>query len=422
VTRRAAPKLGAYLGLSAGALLAALALGRPELVALAAPFLFALAAGLVLASPPRLGVRLELDAERAIEGDEAGATLTVRADARASRVDVVLPVPVDVAVEPGAVAIALRAGETRELPLRLRLDRWGAHRLGPALLRVRDPLRLLVWDLAGPARPLLRVYPGGEALQRIVTARETQALAGNEVSRHKGEGIEFADVRPRAPGDPLRRVNWRASARRGELWVNESHPERNTDVVLFVDSFAEARLGRESTLDLAVRATAAVADVYARRRDRVGLIGFGGVLRWLAPGAGPVQLYRIVDGLLDTEIVLSYYWKEVDVIPRRALPPNALVLALTPLLDARSIGALLDLRARGVDLAVINISPLPFARPSGGETDELAFRLWTLRREVLRHRLQRTGVAVAEWRPAEPLQAVLEEVNAFRRSARHARV
>ena len=82
--------------------------------------------------------------------------------------------------------------------------------------------------------------------------------------------------------------------------MNESHPERNTDVILFVDSFAEARLGGEGTLDLAVRATAALADAYGRRRDRVGLIGFGGILRWLVPGTGLVQLYRIVDALLDT--------------------------------------------------------------------------------------------------------------------------
>ena len=143
--------------------------------------------------------------------------------------------------------------------------------------------------------------------------------------------------------------------------MNESHPERNTDVILFVDSFAEARLGGEGTLDLAVRATAALADAYVRRRDRVGLIGYGGILRWLAPGTGTVQLYRIVDALLDTEIVLSYYWKEIDVIPRRVLPPNALVIALSPLLDPRSVGALLDLRARGFDLAVIDVSPIPYA-------------------------------------------------------------
>ena len=106
--------------------------------------------------------------------------------------------------------------------------------------------------------------------------------------------------------------------------MNESHPERNTDVILFVDSFAEARGQDASTLDLAVRATAALADAYIGRRDRVGLISFGGILRWLEPGMGMVQLYRIVDALLDTQIILSYYWTGIDVIPRRTLPPSAL--------------------------------------------------------------------------------------------------
>jgi uncharacterized protein (DUF58 family) len=289
-------------------------------------------------------------------------------------------------------------------------------------VRARDPIGLLSWEQRIELRRELRVYPRENVLQRILQPRETQLFAGNEVSRRKGEGIEFADVRLWAPGDPLKRVNWRASARRGELWVNESHPERNTDVILFVDSFAEARREGTGTLDLAVRATAALADAYVRRRDRVGLIAFGGILRWLAPGTGTVQLYRIVDALLDTQIVLSYYWKEIDVIPRRTLPPSALVLALSPLLDARSVGALLDLRARGFDLAVIDVSPVPFApRPRGG-IDAIAYDVWTLRREALRHRLQRAGVAVAEWRDDVQLQAILEEVRAFRRHARHARV
>ena len=48
------------------------------------------------------------------------------------------------------------------------------------------------------------------------------------MARAKGDGIEFADIRPFVPGDRVRRINWRASARRPGLWVNESHPERNT--------------------------------------------------------------------------------------------------------------------------------------------------------------------------------------------------
>ncbi|MFZ1880667.1 MAG: DUF58 domain-containing protein [Gaiellaceae bacterium] len=424
MTRWASPKLAAYSGLSAVGLLTALVFARPELVALTAPFLLALAAGLALATPPRLTVDVELDAQRALEGDEVTARIKLGSVTPVDRLDLYLRLPAGLEVVEGAnpVSLHLPGGEERSLEVKLRAARWGAHVLGPTYTRARDPLGFLAWESSAGMRPELRVYPREEVLRRILQPRETQALAGNEVSRRKGEGIEFADIRPFAPGDPLKRVNWRASARRneGDLWVNESHPERNTDVILFVDSFAEARLGGAGTLDLAVRATATLADAYARRRDRIGLISFGGILRWLVPGTGLVQLYRVVDALLDTQIVLSYYWKEIDIIPRRTLPPSALVIALSPLLDARSVGALLDLRARGYDLAVIDVSPVPFTtRPTQG-LDAVAYDIWRLRRGALRHRLQSAGVAVAEWTDDVPLQAVLEEVREFRRYARHA--
>jgi len=423
VTRTATPKLRAYAALSAVGLLGALVSGRPELVALTAPFLLALAVGLALVSTPRLELGVKLDDDRTFEGGETTATVSVGAASPVPELDIYLNLPSQVALEDGEnpIAIHLAGGERRDLVLRMRALRWGGHALAPLYVRARDSLGFVNWESTLPGALELRVYPREDVLRRVLQPRETQLYSGNEVSRRKGEGIEFADVRLRAPGDPLKRVNWRASARRGELWVNESHPERNTDVILFVDSFAEASLDGESTLDLAVRATATLADAYVRRRDRVGLISFGGILRWLVPGMGLVQLYRIVDALIDTQIVLSYYWRDLDVIPARTLPPSALVVALSPLLDERSVGALLDLRARGFDLAVIDVSPVPFvARPSG--IDGIAYDIWRLRRDALRHRLQRAGVAVAEWVPDRQLLAALEEVREFRRYVRHARV
>jgi uncharacterized protein (DUF58 family) len=419
VTRAATAKLGGYAALSAAGLLAALISGRPELVALTAPFLLALAAGLALASAPRLGVAVALGDERTIEGAELEATIALSTESRIDRLDLYLHLPDGLELVDGEnpVSVTLAPRERRELILRLRARRWGAHELAPLHLRVVDSVGLITWEGSVAGAPPLRVYPREDVLRRVLRPRETQLSAGNEVSRRKGEGIEFADLRPWAPGDPVRRVNWRASARRGELWMNESHPERNTDVVLFVDSFAEARLGNVGTLELAVRATAALADAYVGRRDRVGLVAYGGILRWLVPGGGQVQLYRIVDALIDTEIVLSYFWRDLEVLPRRTLPPNALVIALSPLLDGRSVGALLDLRARGFDLAVLDVTPVPFTkRPDG--LDGLAHDIWTMRRDALRHRLLESGVAVAEWAPDTDLQAALEEVRAFRRYAR----
>ena len=146
-----------------------------------------------------------------------------------------------------------------------------------------------------------------------------------------------------------------------------------------------------------MRAAATLAGRYLERRDRVGLVTFGGVLRWLEPGAGLIQRYRLIDALLETGVEFSYAWKGVNTIPARTLPPKALVIAVTPLLDERSIAALLDLRARGYDLVVVEVSPEDIVKPGDG-LDALAYRLWLLRRAALRARFERSGVAVAQWR------------------------
>jgi uncharacterized protein (DUF58 family) len=427
VTRTASPKLAAYAALGGLGLLAALVTGRPELAAIALPFLAVLGAALVLAADPQLEVETSLDRDRVLEGDEVDVEIGLTVAHAVQRAEVLLVVPSALALVQGRNPVATHASARRPatFDLRLRADRWGVFDLRDVHLRARDLFGLFVWtshvrdqtpDMS------LRVYPRPEALPSLLRPAETQLFIGDELSRRKGEGIEFADLRPFAFGDQVRRVNWRASARRGELWVNEQHPEQNADVVIFLDSFAEARLGAHGTIEPAVRAAAALAERYLRRRDRVGLVSFGGTLRWLVPGTGATQLYRIVDALLDTKILLSYAWKSIDIVPVRTLPPQALVIALTPLLDERAVGALLDLRARGIDLAVVEVSPLPFVEAGRGRTRRQAYRLWELQREALRAEYAAAGVPVAEWLDDEPLAAPLEEVTAFRRHARLARV
>jgi uncharacterized protein (DUF58 family) len=63
-----------------------------------------------------------------------------------------------------------------------------------------------------------------------------------------------------------------------------------------------------------------------------------------------------------------------------------------------------------------------FASAAEGEKEELAYRLWQLKREALRARYRRAGIPLVEWRGGTPLDAVLEEVGTFRRRARFARV
>jgi uncharacterized protein (DUF58 family) len=420
--RTATTKLGAYTALAGLGLLGSLVIGRPELVALAAPFAVVLLVGLSLAETPEVKVAFDLEHERQVQGESVTGELELQSRT-STAFEFLLDLPRGLVAEtPNPQILRLHPDERRELDCTFRCEDWGGYVVGDFLLRSRDDFGLIVheWSLERP-RPL-KVYPRGEALRRLMRPVETQTFAGNQVPRARGEGIEFADLREFVPGDRVRRINWRATARRGEPWVTETHPDRNSDVVIFLDTFLEARREDAGTLDLAVSAAASMVSHYLREKDRVGLVSFGGVTNWLTASSGVVQLYRVLDSLLDAEIYLSYAWKEIDHLPVRALPPGSLVLALSPLLDERAVRALLDLRARGFDLAVIEISPVPFAPELRRGLDELAYRLWLLRREALRSRYLRLGVPVVEWRGDVSLQAALEEVRRFKRHARVARV
>ena len=423
MTPFASPRLASYLGLAALGLIAALTLRRSELVVVAAPFALMVAAGL-LESRPEVGAWLTVGCDRALEGDEVIVEIELNAHTSADVLELHLVIPRGLTVVHGdnPCSLHLRAGEERTLSLTLRCERWGSVELGDMRLRARGRIGMLAWEGRVRRPQHIQIYPRSELLHSLVAPLETQLATGDLVARVRADGFEFADTRGFVPGDRLRSVNWRASARRGALIVNERHPDRNADVVLFLDSFAEARSGTDTdgTLERAVRAAATLGGRYLERHDRVGLVTFGGVLRWLEPGGGLVQRYRLIDALLETGVEFSYAWKDVNIIPARTLPPKALVIAVTPLLDERSIAALLDLRARGHDLAIVEVSPEEVVTPSDG-LDALAYRLWLLRRAGLRARFERSGVAVARWNDERTLDAGLEGVRAFRRRARLSR-
>lgn len=420
MTASLSSRVRGLLALAGGAMVTGLASGRPELVVVAVPILLLVGVGLAVSTEPQLTVGITLDHSRLIEGATATATATVRNDGTgAIDLEVALARTRQVVVEPaGPGLIHVGAGRSLSLTFEVRPQRWGAHSVGPMLVRARDPLGVRVWDTQLGSRATLRSFPREQQLRQLVAPLRTQPFLGAHVARARGSGIEFADIRPFGAGDQVRQVNWRATARRGALYVTDRHPEHASDVVLLVDTFAEARDGASGTLDLAVRAAASLARAHLARRDRVALVDFGGTLHWLEPAFGTTQLYRIVDALLASDIAFSYAWRAVESIPRRVLPSGALVVAITPLLDERSIRLITDLRTRGRDLTVVEVSPIPHTKPGPTAGDRVAHRLWALQREALRTRVQAMGVAVTVWDERSQLEVGLEGVNAFRRSAR----
>jgi uncharacterized protein (DUF58 family) len=401
------------------------------LAAVVAPFVVLLGVGLALSHDLSLSIAVRLDRDRAIEGEEITLMISAGTAPPASRLDFDVDLPSGVVItgaETGRgrsvevvdrIVVGFKPGGAlgNDLTLRLQCRRWGSHRIGFVRIRSRDAWGLFTYFQEVPLDLEFKVFPETATLRRLLRPVETRLGFGDLVSRQKGEGLEFADLRPFAHGDDPRQINWRVAARGRGVWVNELHPERNSDVVLLVDTLSEPRRGVEVTLDLAVRAAAGLAAGHLRRNDRVGLISFGEPLRWLQPGMGDVQRYRILDTLMESRSRRQMFWRGVNAVPRRALPAKALVVGLSPLLDERAVNAFADLKGRGFDLVVIEIPAEPFVAPPTTPEEMLARRIWILQRDATRDRFLRHGIAVVRWDPAEPIQRAMAEVEAFRRNA-----
>jgi uncharacterized protein (DUF58 family) len=175
----------------------------------------------------------------------------------------------------------------------------GAYSIGPARLRIADPFGLFVRDVVLDEPTPFVVYPRTAELPALPPGGSGRPLGATALARKAGQSAEALSVREYRPGDPLRRIHWPTTARRGKLAVLELELEQARDVAIFIDLDRRTLrgLGRRSTLEHSVRIAAAAAATYLARGDRVRLLAQGKQPAFAPPGAGERHLALVLDEL-----------------------------------------------------------------------------------------------------------------------------
>jgi uncharacterized protein (DUF58 family) len=418
VIRRATPLAFALAALLGWTLFLGVLVDRAELFIAAVPLAIALLSFGRVGAAPRFELHQEISADRLAEGDRLLVTVTVAATDPLPAIEILVALPPLLQVEAGnnRVVLGIAAGGEASWSFQLLCPARGRFELGEFYLRLWDRSGLVMRETRRRITQPVSVYPYLAPLRLVPQPLRTQHSFGNYVAPRLGEGIEPGEVRPFAPGDRIRHVNWRASLRHGQLFVTQHHEERNADIVLLLDTLSETGAPPYSTLDMCVRAAAALANAYLAKKDRVGFVEFGGYLRWINPATGRRQREILVEALLPAATHFSYVVPQLDRLPPRVLPSQALVIAVTPLLDERFIKAMIDLAARGFDLIVLAVAPIEPTRRilSPSALDEMACRLWAMEWRETAEALRRRGLVILEWRADTPLQAALAPVTRAR--------
>jgi uncharacterized protein (DUF58 family) len=382
------------LTLALAGLVIAIISRRPEFAGAAAPAVLLLA-GYPAGRPAGLTVTATVTARQLTEGEEAVVVARVSGQGRYRVRASITPGPAFRAGTPGSPGPA-GAGDPAAGALRVpfQAEQWGSARIGRLEIVLRDRFALVEGHVSLDL-PRIETHPRPARMAgRIVLSRLPSRL-GEHPSRAPGEGIEFAGVRPFAPGDRQRRINWAATTRTGSLQLNTFTAERTQNVVILADATAAVGEPGETSLDLVMRGAAGAMTCYLAGGDRVGLVVYGSRLSWIGPGLGRRHFHRLMDLLVASHAG----WERtagLARLPRAALPPGALILVFSPLLSPRLVEALRDLRERGFAVLVVDVLA---AEPEGfrSRTGGLARRIWRLEQQAIRFSLTELGIPVVRW-------------------------
>lgn len=410
----------ALLGVFAPALWPLLAAAALALVGLAAWDLLA------LRRAPRVQLTRQLPVSAFVQRRAELALQVANRDAVAVECDLFDPLPADLAADaPARAGVLIAPGATFTWSYAAQPAQRGDRRLDAALALRRSPLGCWRRREAGQPGALLRVFPDATRFLRpqALDPRQVLAQMGIKPARRRGDGMDFESLRDYLPGDDPRRVDWRATARRGRLVVRQFQHERNHTVLIAVDS---SRLmggdvdGRHK-LDHAIDAALALAYAALAAGDRVGMLVFDRELRgYCAPRPHPRQLGACLELLrgVQPRLVEADYRALLRALAARHRQ-RALVVVLTDFVEAGAAAFAEPLAVLGRHHRLLLVALRDVLLDESGAAGLDLYRRIVLddlaqARETALATLRRGGVQTIDLPPASVTGAVLNRYLALR--------
>ncbi len=391
----------------AGVVLATALIGsRWQLIAFVAPLLGVLCSIGWQRVVPKVHVHAEPGLQRCFEGEQT--QLNVWATAEPADVAVTLAIS---GVEGMRLDVTDNDHAGRQT-VTVAADRWGRYPIR-ATVDVVAPGGLLSGTATVDATDVF-VFPLAPPQSTAIPKTELLDRLGTHLTRHIGPGVEYADIRPFVPGDQLRTVNWPVSARRGSLHVTQRLTDRAADVVVLLDMYAQPSGPATEATERALRGAVQVVQSALRGGDRAGVVTLGGGRpRWLGADIGRRQFYRVLDTLLGAGD--EFETTTGTLAPRAALPPGAIVVAFSTMLDTEFALSLIDLRKRGHTVIAVDVLE---GAPFGDEKDPLFTRMWAMQRSFMYRDMGTVGVDVVSWSSDNTLDQAMQLVPERRRPVR----
>ena len=199
-----------------------------------------------------------------------------------------------------------KARQQKSIAYSLRPSERGEYNFGNIILYVRSGLGLLMRRHDIQATVTIPVFPSFMQLRKYELLSQTtiQSEHGNKRMRKIGHSMEFEQIKEYVRGDDIRTINWKATARKTSLMVNNYTDEKSQQVYCIIDKgrLMKMPFNELSLLDYAINSTLVLSKVCLQKQDKVGLITFDNKMgTMLAADRKPVQQANIMQLLYNQE-------------------------------------------------------------------------------------------------------------------------
>ncbi len=239
--------------------------------------------------------------------------------------------------------------------------RRGLFTLGPTQLLTGDPFGLYNITFEYPATMPLLVLPPIVPLPAIEVAPGGRSGEGRPRTNAADRTVSASSVREYVPGDSMRWIHWKISARHDDLYVRLFDGTPSSDWWILLDMDRNVQIGEDedSTEEHGVILAASLADRGLRMRHSVGLVAEGDELIWLPPQSGEGHRWEVLRSLA----LVNQGSRPLSEVLNRVRPSigrRASLVIITPAMDTEWVESLYPLIRRGVAPTVLLLDPVSF--------------------------------------------------------------
>ncbi|ASJ10505.1 hypothetical protein A3L12_03925 [Thermococcus sp. P6] len=379
----------------------------PGMIALAVVPLSVLALAVLIDPPGGIGVRRRLSKSEVWLGEEVEIRVEVEVERGIGLVVIRDPLPKSVALTSGNnVGVFFKGLKPlrAEYSYRIRPLRRGSYRLPESEVTTRNPLGVrYLWGLYGEELELRAIPRIIRAVPMAQTSRKARiSVPETSFSITGSLSTDFREIREYQTGDPVKLINWKATARIGRVMTNEFEREGKKTVLFVVDAREGMKVGAgsESPYEHAMNLVSSMAHRFLRKDYHVGLylLGTG---KFLPPATGQRQLHAMVRTMMEFERVQTAeegFDDSIERLKRILLQYRPLVVYVSNVLEGtlmetrRGILKVTSLHRGSSKPVIVDVSP-PLEAEAG--------TLIEIEKRVIAEELEKAGAYVVRWLPEQ---------------------